>query len=151
MKKKVKQTVVSSIIKGDVKQKIDAEKIDEIIQKIKHAELSSLEQLVSDKASERTEFDTLENTVLSNKEILFNDMKNMVGRGEIKEILHKLVDLVPTHYPKFNNETLLQLSKYNRIEKSVRLGTLDRDNINIEMNNLINSVLKLLDELESSS
>ena len=82
---------------------------------------------------------------INHKEI--RDLKNALSIGKLKLVLEKLLK-VKTLDDDQRNEIIIQLTKYNQLEKNHRIGV--EENYSLKMNKIYYTVLQTIDSIKAN-
>lgn len=74
------------------------------------------------------------------------EYKEMIANDKSEELLKLLID--NDEYSDYHNELFLHLGNLNKINKELRMGTMDNSTVLFHFRNLNLSLLKLIDEIE---
>lgn len=79
---------------------------------------------------------------------MIQDLRNQVGRGKIKQVLEKMLELSQDDQDQQNTVILLS-QRWNSLKREERMGVIGRSDASVTNNRITMSILDLLDELDS--
>ncbi len=86
--------------------------------------------------------ENINNSSRDNVLLKLNELRDLVGEGKIKIAIENLKERFP-----MNNEIVLLRSRWNDLNKEIRLDTTSRDETERAKNKLKSSLLNLIDEI----
>jgi V8-like Glu-specific endopeptidase len=78
-----------------------------------------------------------------------SDLKRLLADGEIEQTLEQLSTYLQAASPQFYNEVIVHSSRYRRLRRSERAGSITREQFEADQNKITLSLLALLDEIPS--
>ena len=83
----------------------------------------------------------------SSLEHLVNGIKQLLADGETKQAIEQLKSYLHSNVPDMYNELVIQASRYQRLRRSERAGTITREQFEVDQNKIAKSLLELVDEI----
>lgn len=80
--------------------------------------------------------------------MVYQELMTLIRQGEIKETIDKLIEFVDQHYTRITPDVYLISARFNQISKENNLGTLPRNDFNLELNSITNSLLEIIGSIE---
>lgn len=78
---------------------------------------------------------------------LIDDIRKLIGDGDIEQAIERLKSVLQADRSEPYNEILLHESRYRRLRRDERKGTLARESFQVEINKLMVSLLGMVEEL----
>lgn len=80
-------------------------------------------------------------------EHLVGEIRRLIADDEIEQALEQLKNYLHSNAPDLYNEVVIHASRYNRLRRSERAGTVTREQFEVDRTRLAKSLLELVDEL----
>jgi len=80
--------------------------------------------------------------------MVYQELMTLIRQGEIEETIAKLIEFVDQHYTRITPDVYLISARFNQISREHHLGTLPRNDFNLELNSITNSLLEIIGSIE---
>lgn len=80
-------------------------------------------------------------------EHLVKEIRRLIADGETGQAIEQLKNYLHSNVPDLYNEVVIQASRYNRLRRSERVGTITGEQFEVGQNKIAKSLLDLIDEL----